>query len=732
MKKNRVFSFLLALCLIAGLLPGVACAAGETVDITADLLTTIPNNYVLHPGQSITLTANLTGAEAGKTYLYTWYKGGTILVGETSKTLTIKSDQVEPSKHYTVSVLQQGAIGAGIPGTNGIALDVQDCHVGAPSEPSKSYALLGRSYSRQIDGSSCGTPIRYAVETGSALPPGLSLSTDGVLSGTPTQLGSFTTSIKLASGTPAAGFYHHAEDFITVSTVVEDPDNLPMHSITVYREDGEGNRVAGAVLQLEGGGAVVVTGSSRAAGAALQLNGGVYTAVTDSNGVAVLRAPRGIYTITERTAPFGYVKSDQAFYHIRVLDDGVSMRSPTTDGYVAYAPVTFIGAKLPTTRFPIYKTTDTGAPLAGAVFQLLHKGTSVYTATSDVDGVAWFSAAYADYTLVEQTAPAGYAKSEETFALSVKDGAVTHGNADLLADQRLTVTNRALPPPPPFGGSYTLRFETNGGTAVAPITASEGSVMKLTQTSTKKDFLFAGWYLDRELSKRADSVTMNRDITVYALWQPIPELIRDDHFAYIMGYPDGTVKPDKNITRAEVAAIFFRLLKDKSEGVERRAYNDVNTGAWYGQALTVLSSRGIIRGYVDGSFRPEAPVTRGEFAAIASRFDNLSTGTKRFTDVSADHWAYADISSAAEKGWVSGYPGGDFRPEQSITRAEVAKIVNSVLGRSADKTAVERFGWLRRFPDLPVSHWSYYEIMEATNGHGFTRVDGAEKWEDRK
>lgn len=203
-----------------------------------------------------------------------------------------------------------------------------------------------------------------------------------------------------------------------------------------------------------------------------------------------------------------------------------------------------------------------------------------------------------------------------------------------------------------------------------------------------------------------------------------PELEKGDHFAYIVGYEDGTVRPENNITRAEVATIFFRLLTEESREAyysEVNAFTDVSDGDWYNNAISTLVNADIITGYTDGSFRPDAYITRAELAAIASRFDDISGGETRLTDIDG-HWAEELISSAYNKGWVDGYPDGSFRPDQNITRAEVMTLVNRVLERAVDQDGMldDMVTW----SDNQPSSWYYEAVQEATNSHDYSRDEG--------
>ena len=210
-----------------------------------------------------------------------------------------------------------------------------------------------------------------------------------------------------------------------------------------------------------------------------------------------------------------------------------------------------------------------------------------------------------------------------------------------------------------------------------------------------------------------------------------------DHYAYVVGYPDGMVYPQKNITRAEVATIFFRLLKDETREAnmtKSNGYNDMKDGAWYTCAVSTLSKMGIIKGYEDGSFKPDASISRAEFAAIAARFDPDGDKTPAtFSDVSS-HWAKDEISIAANHGWIKGYEDGSFKPDQKITRAETMTLVNRVLKRLPE-TKDDLHKDMKTWPDNQnESAWFYLAVQEATNSHyQKLKKDGIhETWESMR
>ena len=210
-----------------------------------------------------------------------------------------------------------------------------------------------------------------------------------------------------------------------------------------------------------------------------------------------------------------------------------------------------------------------------------------------------------------------------------------------------------------------------------------------------------------------------------------------DHYAYVVGYPDGMVYPQKNITRAEVATIFFRLLTDETREAnmtKSNGYNDMKDGAWYTCAVSTLSKMGIIKGYEDGSFKPDASISRAEFAAIAARFDpDGDTTPATFSDVSS-HWAKDEISIAANHGWIKGYEDGSFKPDQKITRAETMTLVNRVLNRlpeTKDDLHKDMKTWV---DNMDETAWYYLAVQEATNSHyQKLKKDGThETWESMR
>ena len=210
------------------------------------------------------------------------------------------------------------------------------------------------------------------------------------------------------------------------------------------------------------------------------------------------------------------------------------------------------------------------------------------------------------------------------------------------------------------------------------------------------------------------------------------ELNRRDHYAFLVGYADGTFGPECNMTRAEVTTMFARLLTEQIEADKTYSstFNDVAKDCWAANYIGYMEQFGIVRGYSNGTFRPNAPITRAEFAAICCRFEQLTDGAAAFTDVPASHWAAKSIAYAATRGWVTGYADGTFKPGNNITRAEVAAVTCRLLERNADKEYIRAHlkELPRVFADMNEQHWAYWYAMEAANGHDYTKSGNTETW----
>ena len=281
---------------------------------------------------------------------------------------------------------------------------------------------------------------------------------------------------------------------------------------------------------------------------------------------------------------------------------------------------------------------------------------------------------------------------------------------------------------------YTLHYESNGGTAYKDERCSSGTKVTLDKTPTRESYTFTGWYADKALTQKITSVTMNSDKTVYAGWEAtgVPDKLNgDDHFAYVIGYPDGKVHPEGNISRAETATIFFRLLKsDIRDGnlTADNEFSDVSDGQWHNKAISTMAKLGIVKGRRADRFDPDASITRAEFAAICARFNTKPVeNSGSFSDISG-HWAENEIERAAAFGWISGYPDGTFRPDARITRAEAMTMINRVLCRMPQSES-DLLNSMVTWPDNKPSDWHYLAVQEATNSHDFDRQgEVGESW----
>ena len=280
------------------------------------------------------------------------------------------------------------------------------------------------------------------------------------------------------------------------------------------------------------------------------------------------------------------------------------------------------------------------------------------------------------------------------------------------------------------GGSssskYTLHYESNGGTSYKDESYSSGTTVTLDKAPVRESYTFTGWYADKALTDKITNVKMTGNKTVYAGWKAtgVPDKLNgDDHDAYVIGYPDGNVHPQGNISRAETATIFFRLLKaDTRDGnlTAENVFADVANGKWFNKAVSTMAKLGIVKGRSAETFAPDAPITRAEFAAICARFNTKPTNTSNsFSDISG-HWAEAEIERAVAFGWIAGYPDGTFRPDTYITRAEAMTMINRVLCRMPQDEK-DLLRTMVVWPDNKPTDWYYLAVQEATNSHEFER-----------
>ena len=353
------------------------------------------------------------------------------------------------------------------------------------------------------------------------------------------------------------------------------------------------------------------------------------------------------------------------------------------------------------------------------------------------DGVATFVLKHGESkTAVGLPAGITYTVTE---AEADKDGYTTtsvNASGSIIKDDTaaVTFTNTRNSSSSHHSTRYTLHYESNGGTAYKDERYSSGTKVTLDKTPTRESYTFTGWYADKALTQKITSVTMNSDKTVYAGWEAtgVPDKLNgDDHFAYVIGYPDGKVHPKGNISRAETATIFFRLLKaDIRDGnlTADNDFSDVANGQWHNKAISTMAKLGIVKGRCADRFDPDASITRAEFAAICARFNTKPVeNSGSFSDISG-HWAENEIERAAAFGWISGYPDGTFRPDARITRAEAMTMINRVLCRMPQSES-DLLDSMVTWPDNKPSDWHYLAVQEATNSHDFNRQgEVGESW----
>lgn len=345
------------------------------------------------------------------------------------------------------------------------------------------------------------------------------------------------------------------------------------------------------------------------------------------------------------------------------------------------------------------------------------------------------------------------AKKDTTVTAVVKDYRATH---HINVNSTLSkLTDTAIQPYPGADGKpvytilsvyydldfHTLTFDTMGGSRIDPVTVRHGNAVAKPKDPVNGGYIFDGWYTDKTYRTPYNFATvLTQDTTIYAKWflialpgvtikKTTPKLNTSDHFAYVQGYPDGTVKPTGNITRAETAAILFRLMDEGSRKTyysTKSGFRDVATGSWYNTYVATLNNAGVITDSSNGYFRPNEAITRAELAAMLANFTETAGAANYFNDVSARYWAANAIAICAKLGWITGYPDGSFRPDRNVTRAELMAMINRATGR-APKSADAFLPGMKTWIDNTSDKWYYLDVQEATNSHSYT-VKGSETW----
>lgn len=387
-----------------------------------------------------------------------------------------------------------------------------------------------------------------------------------------------------------------------------------------------------------------------------------------------------------------------------------------------------------------------------AAIKAAHREVRQYAVTVEVEGEGTVTPGGGELTVNEgEDLTLSFAPAEGYYLKDVLlDGvSVVDGASLTLEDIRAAHTVRVV-----FAElMYELSYFTYGGTEYETELHSAGTVVELDKVPVRSGYRFTGWFADEALTLPITSVTMDDHKSVHAGWErvitPVPPtpstpdepevyrpngLVLDEHFAYLIGNDDGLIRPEANITRAEVATIFFRLLTDETRESfwsDTNSYTDVAAGSWYNNAVSTLSAIGVLGGYEDGSFRPNASITRAEFAKIAVSFFELEglDCENPFLDVAPGAWYAESVAAAAEIGLIEGYEGGLFRPDAPITRAEACTIVNRTLGRAPHAAGLLPESEMNLWPDnMDASAWYYAQIQEATNSHDFVWAGEFEQW----
>lgn len=349
------------------------------------------------------------------------------------------------------------------------------------------------------------------------------------------------------------------------------------------------------------------------------------------------------------------------------------------------------------------------------------------------------------------TAGSGY-RISDVLVDNVSVGAVSsYTFEDVAADHTISVTfeknsGGSVTPTPT---RYTITAEAGEGGSISPdgrvrVDRGDDQTFRITPDDGYEiaDVLVDGESVGAVSSYTFENVRANHTIeVVFEAVEEVPGvadpddtgvsdwLNTEDHNAYLSGYPGSLFGPDNNMTRAEVAQMFYNLLLDKDVAITV-TFDDVPADAWYAEAVNTLASLGMISGVGDNLFQPERSITRAEFTTIAMRFtDGVLDGENIFPDVNPDDWFYDYVVGSIQYGWINGYPDGTFGPNDPISRAEVTTITNRMLGRSADEAFVDsNQASLVQFGDITDRHWAYYQVMEATNAHDYTETNGVEDW----
>ena len=447
-------------------------------------------------------------------------------------------------------------------------------------------------------------------------------------------------------------------------------------------------------------------------------NGGTGTAPVDAN------SPYAVGSEVTVLAETGLTKVNHVFKEWNTSADGTGTAYNPGDKFDIMADTTLY-AIWTTSHFPYtveyYHTSVLPINLIGVV-----AGTKLFAAGhlltyADIEGDASFGAGW----LNAKKPTSGY-----------NNGAVQGGYPTISAtveNNTVKVLYTVISEPTVVPG-YEIKIiykDENGGLINGTKVTSASSGGKYSVTAPEiEGYRYVSATVNGILTTNADIIidAVYDNYEIVFVYEPIggvnkPSLNRADHFWYIKGYPDNSMRPSGNITRAEVATIFYRLIEsgDKENAIPRAVFSDIKSDVWYSKAVTYLYDCGIISGYEDGTFRPNNPITRAEIAKIACMFDDINApGENKFIDVLETYWAFAYIASATDKGWIIGYAGGTFRPEENATRAEMVSLINRVLDRRVKLENI--LPQVHEWNDMQSGHWAYTDMIEAAHSHTYERA----------
>ena len=502
-------------------------------------------------------------------------------------------------------------------------------------------------------------------------------------------------------------------------------------SFRVRKTDEEGNLLSGAVIEL-----------APAGGDASDPSAKTYEETT-SGGFASFTAEEGEYVLSEKTPPDGYEGSD-AKYRVIITADGVYINNLARLNEIVQN-VTFVNKKKPpaepTPTPPGRNATPTPTPTPGtSPTPTPTPGTSpnpTLTSGNEASSTPTPAPAISPLPSVSPAPAPGANAGAQSFRVKKTDadGNLLSGAVfSLIPDSGYTQPAGAKPYEATAANGYASFSPAAGQYVLSEKLAPAGynaSADKYTIRVTKD-----GVWL---VNPGAGAVSKYETLTYVN--KKIPFLNKEDHFAFMQGYPEGDFRPEKNMTRAEAVVMFSRLLSesmDLTADHRNDCYPDVEYNnpsmlqPWYANQVCYMHSLGVLADYSrDANFRPDDPVSRAEFATLAAHFDNLKyTEKNNFSDVPPDHWAVKYINSAEAKGWITGYPDGTFKPEANITRAEVVTLVGRMLDRSADKAYLTHnaASLPRNYWDFAAAHWAHPMIYEASIGHDYIKDDAGEHW----